>query len=117
MFDRIEAALAAAGPYLLGAQFSAADLYLLMPPAGTRGMAHPARNGRRCGACAIASSGASAVKRVFTKERCGAVVLHPIAARSVQDDPSTASSVQKNSPGIGARTMREVPNHCTLTAS
>src|SRR5216683_2372855 len=44
MFDRIEAALAANGPYLLGAQFSAADLYLLMLARWTRGMAEPARN-------------------------------------------------------------------------
>lgn len=44
MFDRIEAALAAGGPYLLGARFSAADLYLLMVARWTRGMANPARN-------------------------------------------------------------------------
>src|SRR5471032_2052672 len=44
MFDRIETALAASGPYLLGARFSAADLYLLMLARWTRGMANPARN-------------------------------------------------------------------------
>ncbi|HEX3501077.1 MAG TPA: glutathione S-transferase family protein [Stellaceae bacterium] len=44
MFDRIEAALAAGGPYLLGARFSAADLYLLMVARWTRGMKNPARN-------------------------------------------------------------------------
>jgi glutathione S-transferase len=44
MFDRIEAALAANGPYLLGARFSAADLYLLMLARWTRGMKNPARN-------------------------------------------------------------------------
>ena len=43
MFDRIEAALAAGGPYLLGARFSAADLYLLMLARWTRGMKKPAR--------------------------------------------------------------------------
>jgi glutathione S-transferase len=44
MFDRIEAALAAGGPYLLGGRFSAADLYLLMLARWTRGMTNPARN-------------------------------------------------------------------------
>ena len=44
MLDRIEAALAAGGPYLLGARFSAADLYLLMLARWTRGMTNPARN-------------------------------------------------------------------------
>ena len=44
MFDRIEAALAAEGPYLLGKEFSAADLYLLMLARWTRGMGNPARN-------------------------------------------------------------------------
>jgi glutathione S-transferase len=44
MLDRIESALAAGGPYLLGARFSAADLYLLMLARWTRGMASPARN-------------------------------------------------------------------------
>jgi glutathione S-transferase len=44
MFDRIEASLAAGGPYLLGARFSVADLYLLMLARWTRGMANPARD-------------------------------------------------------------------------
>jgi glutathione S-transferase len=44
MLDRIEAALGAGGPYLVGARFSAADLYLLMLARWTRGMANPARN-------------------------------------------------------------------------
>jgi glutathione S-transferase len=44
MFDRIEAALAAGGPYLLGPRFSAADLYFLMLARWTRGMTNPARN-------------------------------------------------------------------------
>jgi glutathione S-transferase len=44
MLDRIEAALGAGRPYLLGARFSAADLYLLMLARWTRGMASPARN-------------------------------------------------------------------------
>jgi glutathione S-transferase len=44
MLDRIEASLAASGPYLLGDSFSAADLYLFMPGRWTRGFANPARN-------------------------------------------------------------------------
>ena len=44
MFDRIEASLDAGGPYLLGARFSAADLYLLMLARWTRGMGNPARD-------------------------------------------------------------------------
>lgn len=44
MFERVEAALAAGGPYLLGARFSAADLYFLMLARWTRGMTNPARN-------------------------------------------------------------------------
>ncbi|MBI3525872.1 MAG: glutathione S-transferase [Betaproteobacteria bacterium] len=44
MLDQIEAKLAAdAGPFLLGAQYSAADAYLLMLCRWTRGMHHPAR--------------------------------------------------------------------------
>jgi glutathione S-transferase len=44
MFDRLDASLAAGGPYLLGARFSVADLYLLMLARWTRGMSNPARN-------------------------------------------------------------------------
>lgn len=43
ILDRIEAALTARGPYLLGATFSVADLYLLMLARWTRGLARPAR--------------------------------------------------------------------------
>jgi glutathione S-transferase len=41
MFDRIDAALVAGGPYLLGETFSAADLYLLMLAGWRRGMRNP----------------------------------------------------------------------------
>ncbi len=44
MLDRIEASLAASGPYLLGDSVSAADLYLFMLGRWTRGFANPARN-------------------------------------------------------------------------
>jgi glutathione S-transferase len=44
MFDRIEAALASGGPYLLGDAVSAADFYLLMLARWTRAMARPARD-------------------------------------------------------------------------
>jgi glutathione S-transferase len=44
MMDRIEAALGASGPYLLGDTYSIADAYLFMLARWTRGMANPARN-------------------------------------------------------------------------
>src|SRR5260370_4198496 len=44
IFDRIEASLAAGGPYLPGPRFSAADLYLLMLARWTPGMTNPAPN-------------------------------------------------------------------------
>jgi glutathione S-transferase len=43
MLDLIESTLAAGGPYLLGAHYSAVDPYLLMLARWTRMMQHPAR--------------------------------------------------------------------------
>lgn len=42
MFGKIDAALAARGPYLLGRDFSAVDVFLVMLCRWTRGMARPA---------------------------------------------------------------------------
>jgi glutathione S-transferase len=44
MLDRIEAQLQASGPYLLGATFTLADLFLFMLGRWTRGFANPARS-------------------------------------------------------------------------
>jgi glutathione S-transferase len=72
MFDRIEAALAVNGPYLLGGQFSAADLYLLMLARWTRGMADPARNRPAVRRLLDRLIERPAVKRVFAKEEIAA---------------------------------------------
>ncbi len=72
MFDRIEAALAASGPYLLGARFSVADLYLLMLARWTRGMANPARNRKALHRLLDRLIKRPAVQRVFTKEEIAA---------------------------------------------
>ncbi|MBI1776561.1 MAG: glutathione S-transferase family protein [Proteobacteria bacterium] len=42
MWEKLDAALAKPGPYLLGEQFSAADLYLMMLARWSRNMAKPA---------------------------------------------------------------------------
>jgi glutathione S-transferase len=68
MFDRIEAALAAGGPYLLGARFSAADLYLLMVARWTRGMKSPARNRPATGRLLERLIERPAVQRAFATE-------------------------------------------------
>lgn len=71
MFDRIEAALAADGPYLLGARFSAADLYLLMLARWTRGMANPARHRLATRRLLDRLIERPAVRRVFATEAIG----------------------------------------------
>ena len=68
MFDRIEAALAAGGPYLLGARFSAADLYLLMLARWTRGMKKPARERAATRRLLDRLIGRPAVQRAFATE-------------------------------------------------
>jgi glutathione S-transferase len=68
MFDRIEASLAAGGPYLLGARFSVADIYLLMLARWTRGMANPARNRNSVRRLLDRLIERPAVQRVFAKE-------------------------------------------------
>jgi glutathione S-transferase len=69
MFDRIEAVLAAGGPYLLGARFSAADLYLLMLARWTRDMANPARNRPAVRRLLDRLTERPAVRRVFATEK------------------------------------------------
>ncbi len=72
MFDRIEAALAAEGPYLLGKEFSAADLYLLMLARWTRGMGNPARNRPAVRRLLDRLIERPAVKRAFATEEIAA---------------------------------------------
>ncbi len=72
MFDRIEVALAADGPYLLGARFSAADLYLLMLVRWSRGMVNPARDRKAIRRLLDRLIERPAVQRVFTKEEIAA---------------------------------------------
>jgi glutathione S-transferase len=68
MLDRIEAALAERGPYLLGDDFSVADLYLLMLSRWTRGFAKPARNRPALRRLLDRLAERPAVQRVFAKE-------------------------------------------------
>ena len=72
MFDRIEASLAAGGPYLLGPRFSAADLYLLMLARWTRGMTNPARNRKAVRRLLDRLIERPAVKRAFATEKIAA---------------------------------------------
>src|SRR6185312_11652800 len=68
MLDRIDAALAKGGPYLLGSAFSVADLYLLMLSRWTRGFANPARNRPTLRRLLDRLAERPAVQRVFAKE-------------------------------------------------
>ena len=68
MLDRIEAALAERGPYLLGDAVSVADLYLLMLSRWTRGFAKPARNRPALRRLLDRLAERPAVQRVFAKE-------------------------------------------------
>jgi len=68
MLDRIEAALAERGPYLLCDDFSVADLYLLMLSRWTRGFAKPARNRPALRRLLDRLAERPAVQRVFAKE-------------------------------------------------
>ncbi len=72
MFDRIEASLGAGGPYLLGADFSAADLYLLMLAGWRRGMTNPASTRPKLRRLLDRLVERPAVKRVFVTERIAA---------------------------------------------
>lgn len=72
MFDRLEASLAAGGPYLLGARFSVADLYLLMLARWTRGMTNPARGRKSVRRLLDRLIERPAVQRVFAKEEIAA---------------------------------------------
>jgi glutathione S-transferase len=68
MLDRIEAALAERGPYLLGDAVSIADLYLLMLSRWTRGFAEPARNRPALRRLLDRLLERPTVQRVFAKE-------------------------------------------------
>ncbi len=68
MFDRVEASLAASGPYLLGKEFSAADLYLLMLGRWSRGFERPARTLPHLGRLMEQVMARPAVQRAFAAE-------------------------------------------------
>ena len=69
MLDLIEATLAAGtGPFLLGAQYRAADPYLLMLCRWTRGMHHPARNRPHLGRFLGTVLARPATQRAFAAE-------------------------------------------------
>lgn len=73
MLDLIEDTLASnaaakRGPYLLGAQYTAADPYLMMLSRWTRAMAHPARARKHLGAFLEMMAARPAVQRAFSME-------------------------------------------------
>jgi glutathione S-transferase len=68
MLDRIETSLAASGPYLLGPDFSAADLYLLMLGRWSRGFNRPARTRTHLGRLMEKVMARPAVQRAFAAE-------------------------------------------------
>lgn len=68
MFDRIEVSLSATGPYLLGQEFSAADLYLLMLGRWSRGFTRPARTLPHLGRLMEQVVARPAVQRAFAAE-------------------------------------------------
>jgi len=68
MFDRIDAALAAEGPYLAGAEFSAADLFLAMLVRYSRGLANPAWTRPHVKRCVDLVAARPAFQRMLTAE-------------------------------------------------
>ena len=68
MLDQLEAELAK-GPWLLGKNFSAVDLYALMLCRWTRGFARPARSLPRLGEYLNRLTARPAVQRVFEREK------------------------------------------------
>jgi len=68
MLDQLDAELAARGPWLLGATFSAVDLYAFVLCRWTRGFARPARSLSHLGAYLQRVLARPAVQRVFATE-------------------------------------------------
>ncbi len=69
MLDLIEHHLAySGGPWMLGAQYSIADIYLLMLARWTRGFANPARARPALAKFLAAMAGRPAVQRTFSQE-------------------------------------------------
>ena len=68
MFDQIEKDLAAAGPYLLGNRFSAADLFLTMLSRWSRGFTRPARTRPALARLLERVAARPAVQRAFAGE-------------------------------------------------
>ena len=76
LLDQMDAELAAHGqPWLLGAQFSAVDLYALMLCRWTRGFTRPARSLVHLGPHLQRVLARPAVQRVFAKEGLGAPMV------------------------------------------
>ena len=72
LLDQMDAELAAHGqPWLLGAHFSAVDLYALMLCRWTRGFARPARSLAHLAPYLQRVLARPAVQRVFAKEGLG----------------------------------------------
>ncbi len=68
MFDKIEASLGESGPYLLGRDFSAADIFLLMLGRWSRGFNRPARTLPHLGKLMETVMARPAVQRAFAAE-------------------------------------------------
>lgn len=69
MLDLIEHHLAyEGGPWMLGAQYSIVDVYLLMLARWTRGFAHPARGRPALAKFLAAMAGRPAIQRTFARE-------------------------------------------------
>ena len=76
LLDQMDAELAAHGqPWLLGATFSAVDLYALMLGRWTRGFARPARSLSHLGPYLQRVLARPAVQRVFAKEGLAAPMV------------------------------------------
>jgi glutathione S-transferase len=75
MLDQLDAELAARGPWLLGADFSAVDLYALVLCRWTRGFTRPARSLPYLGPYLQRLLARPAVQRVFAREGIGAPLV------------------------------------------
>ena len=70
MFDILDAQLAqSGGPYLLGSQYTIADIFLFMMCRWSRNMANPARSRPQLGPFLKLMSERAAVKRVYDQEQ------------------------------------------------
>ena len=75
MLDQLDAELAAHGPWLLGAEFSAVDLYALVLCRWTRGFKRPARSLPQLGAYLQRLLARPAVQRAMAREGLGAPLV------------------------------------------